>query len=48
MEEIREAQKEDPRLPKFREQVEVRLRSDVRIYIDGALYFRNNASGGIQ
>ena len=41
MEEIREAQKEDPRLLKFRELVEAGLRSDVRIHADGALYFRN-------
>jgi len=41
MEEIREAQKEDLRLLKFTEQVEEGLRSDVRIYTDGALYFRN-------
>ena len=41
MEEIREAQKEYPRLLKFREQVEAGLRSDVRIHTDGALYFRN-------
>jgi len=40
MEEIREAQREDPRLLKFREQVEAGLRSDVCIYTDGALYFR--------
>jgi len=39
MKEIREAQKEDPRLEKFREQVEAGLRSDVRIYTDSALYF---------
>jgi len=41
IEEIREAHKEDLRLQKFREQVEVRLRSDVRIHTDGALYFGN-------
>ena len=41
MEEIREAQKEDPRLLKFREQVEAGLRSDIRIHTDGTLYFRN-------
>jgi len=41
MEEIREVKKEDPRLQKFREQVEAGLRSDVRIHMDGALYFRN-------
>ena len=39
MEEIREAQKEDPRLLKFSEQVETGLRSDVCIHTD-ALYFR--------
>ena len=41
MEEIREAQREDPRLLKFREQVEAGLRSDACIHTDGgALYFR--------
>jgi len=40
MEEIKEAQKEDPRFLKFREQMEVGLRSDVRIHTYGALYFR--------
>ena len=40
MDEIREAQREDPRLLKFREQVEAGLRSDVCIHTDGALYFR--------
>jgi len=39
MEEVREAQKGDPRLQKFREQVETGLRSDVRIHSDGAFYF---------
>ena len=33
--------KEDPRLLKFREQVEAGLRSDVCIHTDGALYFKN-------
>jgi len=41
MEKIREAQKKDPRLQKFREQVEAGLRTDVRIHTDGALYFEN-------
>jgi len=41
MEEIKEAQKEDPRLQKFRAQVEARLRTNVRIHLDGALYFGN-------
>jgi len=41
MEEIRKAQKEDPRLLKFRDQVEAGLRSYVCIHTDGALYFRN-------
>ena len=41
MEEIRESQREDLRLLKFREQVEAGLRSDVRIHTDGAFYFRN-------
>ena len=37
IEEIREVQKENPRLQKFREQVEAEPRSDVRIHIDGTL-----------
>ena len=41
MDEIKEAQKEDPRLQKFRAQVETGLRSDVCIQSDGALYFGN-------
>jgi len=41
MKEIREAHKGDPRLQKFREQVEARLRLDVRIHMDVALYFGN-------
>ena len=41
MEEIKSAHKEDTRLQKFREQVEARLRSDVHIHTDGALYFGN-------
>jgi len=41
MDEIKEAQKEDPRLQKFRAQVEAGLRSNVRIHSDGALYFGN-------
>jgi len=41
MDEIKEAQKEDPRLQKFRAQVEAGIRIDVRIYSDGALYFGN-------
>ena len=32
--------KEDPRLLKFREQVEAGLRSDICIHTDGSLYFR--------
>jgi len=40
MEEIRVAQREDPKLLKFREQVEAGLRADVCIHTDGALYFR--------
>jgi len=39
MKKIREAQKEYPRLQKFREQVKAGLRSDVHIHSDGALYF---------
>ena len=35
MKEIREAQKKDPRLQKFREQVEAGLRSDVHIHTNG-------------
>ena len=35
MDEIKEAQKEDPRLQKFRAQVETGLRTDVRIHSDG-------------
>ena len=38
---IREVQKEYPRLQKFREQVDARLRTDVHIHTDGALYFDN-------
>jgi len=41
MEKIKEIQKEDPRLQKFREQVEARLRSDICIQSDGTLYFGN-------
>jgi len=41
MDEIKEAQKKDPRLQKFRAQVEAGLRTDVRIHSDGALYFGN-------
>ena len=37
MEEIEEAQKGDPRLQKFREQVEAGLRSDICIQSDGTL-----------
>ena len=40
IEEIREAQKEDFRLQKFRK-VEAGLRSDVRIHTDGVLYIDN-------
>ena len=40
MEEIREAQRDDPRLLKFREQVEAGLKSDVCIHTDGVVYFR--------
>ena len=39
IEEIKEAQKGDARLQKFREQVEAGLRTDVRIHTDGSLYF---------
>jgi len=41
IDEIEEAQKEDPRLHKVRTQVEMRLRTDVHIHSDGALYFGN-------
>jgi len=41
MDEIKEAQKENPRLQKFRAQVEAGLRSDIRMHSDGALYFGN-------
>ena len=41
MDEIKEAQKENPILQEFRAQVEARLRTDVRIPSDGALYFGN-------
>ena len=41
IEEIKTAQNTDPRLQKFREQVEAGLRSDVRIHTDGALYYGN-------
>ena len=39
IDEIKEAQKEDPRLQKFRAQVEAGLRTDISIRPDGALYF---------
>ena len=41
IDEIKEAQKEDPRLQKFRAKVEAGLRTDVRIHLDSALYFGN-------
>ena len=41
IDEIKEAQKEDLRLQKFRAQVEAGLRTDVSIHSDGALYFGN-------
>jgi len=41
IDEIKEAQKEDPRLQKFRAQIEAELRTDVRIHSDSALYFGN-------
>ena len=41
IEEIRDAQKEDPRLQKFRDQVEAGLRTDVHMHADGALHFGN-------
>ena len=41
MSEIKEAQKGDPRLQKFRTQVEAGLRTDIRIHSDGTLYFGN-------
>ena len=39
MEKTKAAQDEDPGLQKFREQVEARLRTDVYIHSDDALYF---------
>ena len=39
IDEIKEAQKEDPRLQIFRAQVEAGLRNDICIHPDGALYF---------
>jgi len=39
--EIKEAQKKDPRLQKFRAQVEAGLRTDIHIHTDDALYFGN-------
>jgi len=39
IDEIKEAQKEDPRLQIFRAQVEAGLRTDICIHPDGALYF---------
>jgi len=41
MEEIKATQDKDPRLQKFRKQVEAGLRTDVCIHSDGALYFNN-------
>ena len=41
IEEIRKAQKKDPRLQKFRDQVKDGLRSDIHIHKDDALYFGN-------
>ena len=41
IEEIKEAEKEDPRLQKIRTQVKAGLRTDVRIHSDRALYFGN-------
>ena len=41
MDEIKEAQKGDPRLQKFRAQIEAGLRTDLRIHSDNALYFGN-------
>ena len=39
IEKIKTAQKDDPRLQKFRSQVEAGLRTDIRIHTDGVLYF---------
>jgi len=39
MKEIKEVQKGDRRLQKFREQVEAGSRSDISIHLDGTLYF---------
>ena len=41
MEKIKEAQKGDPRLQKFREQVEAGLRSDICIQSDCIIYVGN-------
>jgi len=41
MEEIRATQNDDPQLHKVKEHVETELRSGVRIYTDGTLYFGN-------
>jgi len=41
IEKIKEAQKKEPRLQKFRAQVKAGLRTDVHMHSDGALYFGN-------
>jgi len=41
MEEIKAVQNEDPRLQKYREQIEAVLRTDVHKNTNGALYFSN-------
>ena len=38
---FKEAQKRDPMLQKFREQIEAGLRTYITIYLDGAIYFGN-------
>ena len=43
MNEIEEAQKKDPRLQKFKAQVEAGLRTNVRIHSYSALYFGNKS-----
>ena len=39
IEKIKEAQKEDPKLQKIREEVEAGLRQDIVIHADGSLQF---------
>jgi len=41
LEKTREAQSGDHKLQEFKEQVEVGLRSNMQIHVDGTLYFDN-------